>query len=674
MPATGTTVIESLGVYLPPKAVSTEEVLRGCRTEITFPLESLTGIRSRRVAGETEFSIDLAANAVAACLERSRYEPADIDLLICCNISRCDRPNTFTFEPNTSIRLKERFGFDAAMAFDIANACAGMFTAISIADTFLKLGLIRCAMVASGEYITHLTRTAQHEIESALDERLACLTLGDAGAALILEQSHDGRAGFHDLELCTLGRYSSYCVAKATDKAHGGAIMFTDSIRLAAAATKHATRHAAWLLHRAGWSPQAFQHLIMHQTSRTSLNGAVREFNNLLDGDAYRGNVVINLAERGNTATTSHFVAVMDEIRAKRIKPGDRVIFSITASGLTVGTALYTFDDLPDRLLAGTAGRSRAGVRIADRDRRAIPHPRNSPRVQIESVGTLPAGDEIERNVVALARHAAEACLARSSHCPQAITTLLYAGVYRNEFISEPALATLVAGALQIDTEVASQERNSIIAYDIFNGGLSFLNACYVAIQTIKAGQGTTAMVIAAEIENNADLFPERLRGIRESGAAAILAASTGGEAGFGNFVFKDFTEYCNEFATYASYEDGKPCLYTEKAATPEDAYLACIPRAVDELLALEGLDLAQISIVFPPQISSAFIARLSYKMTIPKKLFVDVAHDGPDFFTLSMAYALAHAQEHNLVKPGDIGLIINAGSGIQVGCAIYYF
>ena len=54
------TVIESLGVYLPPKKMSTEDVVKGCRRPVRFPLERMTGIKSRRVAGGTEFSIDLA--------------------------------------------------------------------------------------------------------------------------------------------------------------------------------------------------------------------------------------------------------------------------------------------------------------------------------------------------------------------------------------------------------------------------------------------------------------------------------------------------------------------------------------------------------------------------------------------------------------------------------------
>ncbi len=58
--------------------------------------------------------------------------------------------------------------------------------------------------------------------------------------------------------------------------------------------------------------------------------------------------------------------------------------------------------------------------------------------------------------------------------------------------------------------------------------------------------------------------------------------------------------------------------------------------------------------------------------MNISRDKFVDVARK--DLFTSSLPYSLEHIREQHLVKPGDIGLIITVGSGIQVGCATYYF
>src|SRR5207302_6253964 len=119
-------------------------------------------------------------------------------------------------EPSTALLLKHHFGFRHALAFDVLNACAGVFTALYLADALITLGVVGNAMVVSGEYITHATAAAQAVIEGASDPRLACLTIGDAGIALVLEPSPREGVGFHAIDLFTLGRYSSCCVAKLT--------------------------------------------------------------------------------------------------------------------------------------------------------------------------------------------------------------------------------------------------------------------------------------------------------------------------------------------------------------------------------------------------------------------------------------------------------------------------
>ena len=243
-------IIESIGVYLPPQSFSTDEVLGGCKNKIQFPLENITGIKTRHVAGEEEFSIDLAKNAITDCLAKSKYNPTDIDLLICCNISRYDGRNMISFEPSTSIKLRQYFGFTNAIVFDITNACAGMFTGIYIVNAFINSGAIRRGLVVSGEYITHLTKTAQREIENFMDSRLACLTLGDAGAALILEKATENQTGFQEFDLQTFGRYSQYCIAKTSEQ--GGMIMYTDSVNLTDVAVRSGAKHSMNLLQQAG--------------------------------------------------------------------------------------------------------------------------------------------------------------------------------------------------------------------------------------------------------------------------------------------------------------------------------------------------------------------------------------------------------------------------------------
>lgn len=668
------TVIESLGVYLPPREVSTEDVVRGCRKKIRFPLERMTGIKSRHVAGETEFAIDLAKQAITKCLATSRYGPGDVDVLISASIARCDGPVLWiSYEPSTSLRLKKHFGFDKALVFDIASACSGMFAAINVVDALLHLGVIKCGLVVSGEYISHLATTAQKEIEELLDSRLACLTLGDSGAAIMLEAASSAGVGFDAIDLRTFGRYAEYCVAGPTEREHGGAIMFTNALKLTDAAARYGSDHALETLRRAGWSSDTFQHLIMHQTSRTALTGATRAINRVMKSRVcHEGNTIDNLERRGNTATTSHFVALADCIRSGRIRSGDRVIFAVSGSGLTVGTALYTFDDLPDRMgAAPDAPRTRAAAASVKHRARRLP---DAPRIRIASVGTVPRGGGDRHDSRALLRLAATDCLSKSSYHRRDLGLLIYAGTYRSEFISEPAIAALLAGDMDINATTTSPDGRGTLAFDVFNGAVGVLNACYVAAQMIRARKATTAMVVASEVENNAAVFPEDLLGIQETGSALLLDEAPGNAAGFGSFLFRSFPEHVDAFTSRCTNKDGKAYLRFARAADLERHYVTSIVSAVADLLSVEGLEISQIARIFPPQISSAFISELSRAMNVSRDRFVDAVRGDRDLVTSSLPFAFQCARDHDLAREGDIGLMISVGSGIQVGCVIYHF
>jgi 3-oxoacyl-[acyl-carrier-protein] synthase III len=664
------TLIESIGTYLPAEVVSTDAVLAGCTAEIGIPLERLTGIKSRRVTGRGEFSIDLARQAMDDCLARSSHRAVDIDLVIACNISRCDGPEyKFMFEPGTATRLRDQCGLTNAIAFDISNACAGMWTGITVADAFLKTGLVQRALVVSGEYITHLTETAQKEIEGPMDSRLACLTLGDAGAAVILERGANDRVGFHDIDMATLGAYSKLCVAKTTDGPHGGAVMFTDSIAGTAVAVRAAVPYVAAVMRRHGWRPQNADHIVIHQTSESSLNDAMLGINRVFGKSAaHPGNTIFNLAERGNTATTSHWVALKDHILGNRIQSGDRTVFGISGSGQTVGAALYTFDDLPDRLRRGSNGARAQDVSAGRRPS----EPAALPRVAIAGVATVPADQAANQGSVRNAVQAAKACLDSTGLDPSALGLLIHAGVYRDEFISEPAIAAFIAGDIGANDDIHGADGTKTLAFDVMNGGVGFLNACHVATQMIGAGKVEHAMVVASEVENNTAGSDHQLLGVSETGSAAILT-HTDGTAGFGRFVFHHDPEHADALTTYTRHDGRRTWLQIERDPKLTAYYLDCIPAAVEELLMLEGLHYSDIACVFPPFLPSADRIELAGLIAIDSSRFVELSADS-DPFTSSLPQGLEHAWRNRMVKSGDIGLIVSVGSGLQVGCTTYRF
>jgi 3-oxoacyl-[acyl-carrier-protein] synthase III len=594
-------------------------------------------------------------------------------VLICCSISKAQSSTAFLIEPMLSFFLQQSLGLSNAVAFDITNACAGVFTGIAIADAMLKAGGARRVMVISGEWSSSVIHGAQREISSLVDQRIPCLTVGDAGAAVILESSPDPQVGFRSIDLYTLGRYSSLCIVKPSDGEHGGLMMVTDSIRISLTSIPQAVRHLAWHLERQGWSLDDVGHLIPHQTSRTSLQDAARQLTALIGSQVdLNGKNIDNLTERGNTASTTHLVALEDAILDGRIRSGENVAFSITGSGITIGTALYTFDDLPDRRRRWESQPRTAPKAALIRPARPVIF-RPTSRLRVESIGTA-AENQTEKDTLGLVRAAAGSCFARSSYQPTDVDLLIFAGLYRTDQIIEPAIAALIAGDLGLNDDVAATTARKTFAFDLVNGALGFLNACQVASSMIAAGASRTAMIVASEVENEDDnpLWPRI--GLRETGSAVILDGSGEDGPGFACFGIISYAEHRDALKASVLHVDGSVVLQLDRHPWIEELYLECISDAVRRFLHDVGLGLTDLSVVIPPQVSPWLTQALGEQLGLPPTKLIDVAIDGEDLFSSSIPFALDEVYRRNLVRPGDVGLIVAVGSGIQVGCALYHF
>jgi 3-oxoacyl-[acyl-carrier-protein] synthase III len=54
---------------------------------------------------------------------------------------------------------------------------------------------------------------------------------------------------------------------------------------------------------------------------------------------------VVTVDRYGNTASTTHVVALVEELEAGRMGAGDRVALVALASGLEIGVVLFTVDE-----------------------------------------------------------------------------------------------------------------------------------------------------------------------------------------------------------------------------------------------------------------------------------------------------------------------------------------
>ncbi len=364
-------------------------------------------------------------------------------------------------------------------------------------------------------------------------------------------------------------------------------------------------------------------------------------------------------------------LALWDSIQNGRVGNNDEILFLISGSGQTTGTALYTCDDLPDRLRANGHAARINGVQSRDAtagETLKVPMRVKSIAVSRPSATGLP--DSME-----MLKAACTQCLQQTSLACDDIELLLSVGVYRNEFITEPAIAALLAGELKMNHDRQTGDEHKTLAFDILNGPLGFLNACYLVTELAAAGCLERAMIVAAEIENNRDLVPGDLLGLREIGTSTILCESEDGETGFQAFGFYCFHEYQQDNVVAVNWNaQGQAFLRISRHANLSEIYLNCIEQSVARFLEEQRLRREDVRLLLPPQISSGFVRDVARRLEFAADAVVNVAVDGQDLATSSTPVTLQAVWERKLAQPGDLGLIINVGSGVQVAAAIYQF
>ncbi len=336
---------ESVGVKVPSRSLTTSELMRTMKHKIGLDLERLTGIHARRVCSPGEDSYTLALGAAQDCLDHSKYKAKDIEVIINCSISRSKGGKMIVYEPSLSHYIRQAIGATNAMVFDINNACAGMLTGVEVLNGYISNGTFKNGLVVSGEHITPISNSAARSVRSIASRQLASLTVGDAGAAVILERAIAPDKGMAVSQFTTLSKFCDLCIGKPLKYEIGG-IMVAKARKIHRVAIEHAPELVRGALVRAGLTLDKIDHIIPHQTSKSSIRKGVKELAEHFK--AAPRNVVINLMEYGNTASTTVFLALHDMLKGGRVKKGERVMLLCFASGLVVGVIIFTMDELVD--------------------------------------------------------------------------------------------------------------------------------------------------------------------------------------------------------------------------------------------------------------------------------------------------------------------------------------
>jgi 3-oxoacyl-[acyl-carrier-protein] synthase III len=331
------------GRHLPTTRLSTDELMSTTRHRTHIDLERLTGIRERRVSVGEEDSYSLATAAAVQCLSNAGRDAASVDVVISCSITKLRDGFTQWLEPTMSGAVARGIGAENAMTFDLSNACAGMLTGVTVANNWIRQGMIERALVVSGEYISQLGQNAARHIRTIMSKELASLTLGDAGAALLLERAAPGSAGIDLAGFTTVAQYSRLCLAYPKD-GEPAARMFTDARGIHQAAMSNTPPLLHEVLDTVGISMHDIDHVITHQTSARAIRKGMAKLSADF-GDSPRHDAVITVDRYGNTASTTHTVALVEELKAGNVKPGETIALIALASGLEIGVVLLTLDE-----------------------------------------------------------------------------------------------------------------------------------------------------------------------------------------------------------------------------------------------------------------------------------------------------------------------------------------
>lgn len=345
-----TSRVESIGSYLPSRIVTNDELVAGMAHPPGLDIQKVTGIERRRVydrdAQPPEDSLSMALRAARTALERSAYDAADLDVIVSCSITRFRDGDTLCFEPSFALSIKNDLGAERAIHFDVSNACAGMLTGVLVVDAMIRSGAVRRGLVVSGERITPIAETAVIEIADRYDPQFASLTVGDAAAAVILDNRGTDDDRIEYIELMTCSKYSDLCIGTASEQGPRVAL-YTDN-----RAMHNADRYRLWTTRQrdfldsrgSSFAAEEFDFIVHHQFSKPAVDVinalATQEF------DAEIPTSLDVLTDYGNTASTSHFVVLDHYLRRGDIPAGSKLLLVPAASGVVAGYLSLTLGEV----------------------------------------------------------------------------------------------------------------------------------------------------------------------------------------------------------------------------------------------------------------------------------------------------------------------------------------
>ena len=313
--------IAGTGSYLPSRVMKNDEFARRLDTSDAW-IRERTGIVQRHIAEESQGSSDLALQASRNALEAAGMEASEIDLIVVATST----PD-YIF-PSTACLLQAKLGVKGCAAFDVQAVCSGFIYGLATADSFVRSGQYKRALVVGAEVFSRILDW---------NDRGTCVLFGDgAGAAVLVP---DAEPGIHASVLHADGSQAgmlsvpgNVCRGSVVGSPYlqmDGQGVFKFAVRVLEESARETVAAAGMTLEDIDW-------LIPHQANVRILEATARRLG------VPREKLVATVDHHGNTSAASVPLALDEFVRAGRIRRGERLLLQGVGGGFTWGSSLVT--------------------------------------------------------------------------------------------------------------------------------------------------------------------------------------------------------------------------------------------------------------------------------------------------------------------------------------------
>lgn len=317
-------VLLGTGSALPKRAVSNAEMAQMVDTTDDWIVER-TGIRNRYIADESETTGSLATLAAQNALQAAGVSGKDIDLII---LATATPDQTF---PATATKVQHAIGANGGVAFDVSAVCSGFLYAMTVADSMIRTGSAKCALVIGAETFSRILDW---------EDRTTCVLFGDGAGAMVfgareVDAADPNAPGILTSKLHADGEHNDLLF---TD----GGPSTTGTVGKVRMKGREVFRHAVTnlanvlseVLEQTGHSAAEVDWVVPHQANFRILDATARKLG--LPAEK----VVMTVDQHANTSAASVPLAFDVAVRDGRIKSGDLVILEAMGGGFTWGASV----------------------------------------------------------------------------------------------------------------------------------------------------------------------------------------------------------------------------------------------------------------------------------------------------------------------------------------------